>query len=373
MAARVGYPSDIRRSAAEIMHANPLGGVCGMVCPDTLCMAACTRVKFDGAINIPLVQASLIERAKDLGGIPEFSRPRLNGMKVAVIGGGPAGLGAAAVLGQMGYTVDIFEGRNHLGGMMNLIPEHRLDRKVVESDIQFLLSLGNLTVKMGTRVEDPNKLLKNGYEAVCVTAGLWKPIELGIPNEHLAVKMVDLLAKPYAYKFTGRVAIIGGGATALDCAVTAKQSGAKHVELFMLEKLSEMPLTAKERKELLDFDIEVNGRIRVSKIIKSGKKVSGLETIKVELPEGKPFSPANIRDLPGTEKALTGFNAVILAIGMRSTIPNQPDEGLFYAGDRLTGPKTVVQAVASGKNAALEINTYLRGEKKPGIEKPTKY
>ena len=372
MAARVGNPSDIRRSAAEIMHANPLGGVCGMVCPDTLCMAACTRVKFDGAINIPLVQATLIERAKDLGGIPEFSRPRLNGKKVAVIGGGPAGLGAAAVLGQMGYTVDIFEGRNHLGGMMNLIPEHRLDRKVVETDIQFLLSLGNITAKMGTRVEDPNKLLKNGYEAVCVTAGLWKPIELGIPNEDLAVKMVDLLAKPYAYKFAGRVAIIGGGATALDCAVTAKQSGAKHIELFMLEKLSEMPLTAKERKELLDFDIEVNGRIRVSKIIKSGKKVSGLETIKVELPEGKPFSPANIRDLPGTEKTLTGFTAIVVAIGMRAGIPRQFVEGVFYAGDISTGPTTVVQAVASGKNTALEMDAYIKNAQKPVIEKPTK-
>ena len=76
MAARLGNPSDIRRSAAEIMHANPLGGVCGMVCPDTLCMAACTRKKFDGAINIPLVQASIIEMAKQLGGIPEFSKPQ---------------------------------------------------------------------------------------------------------------------------------------------------------------------------------------------------------------------------------------------------------------------------------------------------------
>src|SRR4030042_1993615 len=128
MAARVGNPSDIRRSAAEIMHANPLGGVCGMVCPDTLCMAACTRQKFDGAINIPLVQATIIEMAKRLGGIPEFSRPKSNGKNVAVIGGGPAGLGAAAVSGQMGYTVDIFEGRNRLGGVLNLLPEHRLDR-----------------------------------------------------------------------------------------------------------------------------------------------------------------------------------------------------------------------------------------------------
>ena len=372
MAARVGNPSDIRRSAAEIMHANPLGGVCGMVCPDTLCMAACTRVKFDGAINIPLVQATLVEMAKHLGGIPEFSRPKSNGKKVAIIGGGPAGLGAAAVLAQMGYAVDIFEGRNRLGGMMNLIPNHRLDKQVVETDIRFLLSLGNITVKTGTRIEDPKELFKNGYEAVCVTAGLWKPIELGIQNEDLAIKMIDLLTKPYAHKFDGRVAVIGGGATAIDCAITAKGCGAKHVELLMLEKLAEMPLTAKERKELLDFDIEVNGRVRVSKIIKNGKKASGFEIIKVELPEGKTFSPANMRDIPGTEGKRDGFVAVIVAIGMRSTIPNLQDEGLFYAGDMLTGPKTVVQAVASGKNAALEIDAYLKNETRPVIEKLTK-
>jgi dihydropyrimidine dehydrogenase (NAD+) subunit PreT len=229
MAARLGHQSDILRSAAEIMHANPLGGVCGMVCPDTLCMAACTRKKFDGAINIPLVQATIIESAKQLGGIPEFSKTSQNGKKVAVIGGGPAGLGATAVLAQLGYTVDIFESRNRLGGMMGLIPHHRLDKKVVETDIQFLLSLGSISAKTGTKIDDPVKLLRSGYDAVCVTAGLWKPIELGIPNEELATRMVDLLAKPYAHHFMGRVAVIGGGATALDCAVTAKQLGAEHV------------------------------------------------------------------------------------------------------------------------------------------------
>jgi dihydropyrimidine dehydrogenase (NAD+) subunit PreT len=372
MAARVGNPADIRRSAAEIMHANPLGGVCGMVCPDTLCMAACTRKKFDGAINIPLVQATIIEIAKHLGGVPEFSKPKLNGKKVAVVGGGPAGLGTAAVLGQMGYSVDIFESGDHLGGMMNLIPDHRLEKQVVETDIQFLLSLGDISAKTGIKVENPNELLRQGYAVVCVCAGLWKPIDLGIQNEEMAIKMADLLAKPSAYQFHGGVAVIGGGATAIDCAITAKQCGAKRVELFMLEKLSEMPLTAKERKELLDFDIEVNGRIRVSKIIKDGEKVAGIETIKVELPEGKTFSPANVRDLPGTEGRCSGFTAVVVAIGMRSAMLRQQGEGLFYAGDMLTGPKTVVQAVASGKNAALEMDAYLKGEKKPVIEKAVK-
>lgn len=372
MAARVGNISDIRRSAAEIMRANPLGGVCGMVCPDTLCMAACTRKKFDGAINIPLVQASLIEMAKRLGGIPELSQPKPNGKKVAVIGGGPAGLGAAAALAQMGYTVDIFESRNRLGGMMNLIPEHRLDKKVIETDIQYLLSLGNITAKTGIKIEDPSELLKNGYGAVCITAGLWKPIELGIQNEDLAIKMVDLLAKPYAHKFDGSVAVIGGGATAIDCAITAKQRGAGQVELFMLEKFAEMPLTAKERKELLDFDIEVNGRIRVTRILKSGKKASGLETIKVELPEGVPFSPAAVHDSAGTEGRRMGCTAVVIAIGMRAALPRLQAEGLFYAGDMLTGPKTVVQGIASGKNAALAIDAYLKGEQAPVIEKPIK-
>jgi glutamate synthase (NADPH/NADH) small chain len=373
MAARMGNPSDLRRSAGEIMHANPLGGICGMVCPDTLCMAACTHKKFDGPINIPLVQATIIEMAKHQGGIPEFSKPMPNGKKVAIVGGGPAGLGAAAALGQMGYSVDIFESRDRLGGMANFIPDHRLDMKVVESDIKFLLSLGNINAKTGTKVEDPKSLLKQGYEAVCVTAGLWKPIELGIENEKLATRMVDLLSNPSAHHFQGRVAVIGGGATALDCAVTTRKCGAAHVELFMLEKLAEMPLTSKERKDLLDFDIEVNGRTRVSQILADGGKITGLETVKLELPDGKRFSPANVRDIVGTNGTRTGFSAVVIAIGMRPTLPREEQiAGLFYAGDFLTGPKTVVEATASGKNTALEIDAWLQKKDKPEIKKTNK-
>ena len=372
MAARIGNKSDIRRSAAEIMHANPLGGVCGMVCPDTFCMAACTRKNFDGAINIPKVQATLVEMAKSNGGIPKFSTSELNGKKVAVIGGGPAGLGAAAALAQMGYAVDIYESRDQLGGMMNMIPDHRLDKKVIQSDIEFLLSLGAIKVKTNAKVDDPKQLLKQGYHAVCVTVGLWKPIELGIENENLALKMVDLLSNPNAFRFDERVAVIGGGATAIDCAITAKKRGAKHVEIFMLEKLSEMPLTSKERQELIDFDIEVNGRIRVTRIKKNGKGISGIDTLKVQLPEGQTFSPANIRDLKDTQSTRDDFDAVVIAIGMRSTLPRDAMDGVFYAGDMMTGPKTVVQAVASGKNAALEIDAYLKKQPKPVIEKTTK-
>jgi dihydropyrimidine dehydrogenase (NAD+) subunit PreT len=372
MAARVGNPSDIKRAAAEIMSSNPLGGVCGLVCPDRFCMAACSRKKFDGSINIPKVQATLVEMAKRLGGIPKFSIPAPNGKKIAVIGGGPAGLGVAAVLGQLGYTVDIFESRDSLGGMMNLIPDQRLDKSVVQSDIEFLLSLGMINAKTGTKAEDPKSLLAQGYDAVCITTGLWKPIELGIENENLAIKMVDLLSSKEAYSFNGRVAVIGGGATAVDCAITAKERGATHVELFMLEKLSEMPLTAAERQELVEYDIEVNGRVRISKINTDGKGIRGIETKKVELPEGLPFKPAKVRDMEGTEGIRTDLSAVVMAIGMRSYVAREQVEGLFYAGDISNGPTTVVEAVASGKNIATEIDAYLQKQEKPEFKKPTK-
>ena len=372
MAARVGNPSDIRRSAAEIMSSNPLGGVCGLVCPDRFCMAACSRKKFDGSINIPKMQATLVEMAKRLGGIPGFSTPTPNGKKVAVIGGGPAGLGAASALGQLGYAVEVFESREALGGMMNLVPDQRLDKSVVQSDIEFLLSLGALTAKTGVKVADPKQLLAQGYDAVCVTTGLWKPIELGIENENLAIRMVDLLSNKQAYQFDGRVAIIGGGATAVDCAIIAKERGATHVELFMLEKLSEMPLTPAERQELIEHDIEVNGRIRISRLMTDGKGVKGIETKKVALPEGQPFRPASVRDVDGTDGVRTDFNAVVMAIGMRSYVAREQVDGLFYAGDISNGPTTVVEAVASGKNTALEIDAFLKKQAKPEIAKSTK-
>jgi len=372
MAARVGDPADIRRAAAEIMHKNPLGGVCGLVCPDRFCMAACSRKVFDGSINIPRIQATIVEMAKRLGGIPKFAAAPLNGKKVAVIGGGPAGLGAAAVLGQLGYAVDIFESRDRLGGMMNLIPDQRLDKTAVQTDIEFLLSLGAIQAKTGCRVDDPARLLAQGYDAVCVTAGLWKPIELGIENENLAIKMVDLLAHKQDHCFDGRVAVIGGGATAVDCAITARERGAGHVEMFMLEKLAEMPLTAVERQELVDYDIEVNGRIRVTRIRSNGPAVTGIETRKVYLPQGQPFRPANVSDLDGSDGIRTDFNAVIIAIGMRAAMPKDSVDGIFYAGDILTGPATVVEATASGKNAALQVHAYLTRAPQPEINKTTK-
>jgi len=116
MAVKVGEPSDYRRAAALIMGNNPLGGVCGAVCPDRHCMKACVHRTFDAAVNIPAVQATVVQRARELGVMPVFDTADLNGRKVAVVGAGPAGLAAAATLAQRGYKVEVFDARKDPGG-----------------------------------------------------------------------------------------------------------------------------------------------------------------------------------------------------------------------------------------------------------------
>jgi len=133
-----------------------------------------------------------------------------------------------------------------------------------------------------------------------------------------------------------------------------------------------MPLTSVERQELIDYDIEVNGRIRVGKIRTDGNEITGIETKKVQLPEGQLFKPANVSDAEGTDGVRSDFNTVVMAIGMRSYLLREQAEGLFYAGDISNGPTTVVEAVASGKNTALEMDAWLRKQETPEIRKATK-
>ncbi|MBI4862849.1 MAG: FAD-dependent oxidoreductase, partial [Candidatus Riflebacteria bacterium] len=286
MAVKVGEKSDYRRAAAVIMGSNPLGGVCGAVCPDRHCMKVCSRSEFDRSINIPAVQATIIQRAKEMGVMPEFEKPRPNGKRLAVVGGGPAGYGAAAVLMQKGYQVDIYEKDDRCGGMCTLIPGCRLDQAVLKSDLEFFRTLGEVAIHQ-QEVEDPKKLLDKGYDAVIVPTGLSVPIKLGIPGEELVSYGLDFLKNPAAYPAEGKcVAVVGGGGIAADVAEVAAEQGAKQVELFALEKMSELPMTAKELSGLLKLGVHVNGRVRVTSVAKKGKAIAGIKTLKVTLPDG---------------------------------------------------------------------------------------
>ena len=372
LASRAGLPSDFRRAAARILTANPLGGICGIVCPETHCMSACVYKEMNRPVNIPAVQATIIEKAKTLGAMPSFTRIKKNGKRVAVIGAGPSGLAAAAVLARLGYAVTLLEQKEKPGGMCLLIPGTRLPGDVIQSDIEYLLSIGDMTLKTGAKIPGPLKLLKQDFDAVAVCAGLDKPLTLGIKNEDLAVPGLVYLENPGETPMTGKVAVIGGGATALDCAITAVMNGADSVELIALENLKEMPLTTNERQSLLDYNIEVSGRTRVTEIVKEGDKITGLRAMKVSLAPGKAFNLDDISGIPGTECTRSGFLHVIIAIGARSSFQKVAHPAVFYGGDLMNGPTTVVEAVASGKNAASMIHGFLEQGEIPRIENPVK-
>jgi dihydropyrimidine dehydrogenase (NAD+) subunit PreA len=366
MAARVGATSDFRRAAALIMAANPLGGVCGAVCPEVHCMRACARATFDAPVNIPAVQAAIVARARALGVMPQLVRPKVGAARVAVVGGGPAGCGATAVLAQEGVRVDILEAAR-AGGMVALIPGFRLPGEVLDADVAFVASLGAVAF-VTRRVDDPATLLAEGYDAVIVTTGLDLPVELGVPGEDLAVPWPAYLAAPDRVPTAGRrVAVIGGGAVASDCAETAVADGAASVEIFALEALAEMPLTAVERAGLLRASVAVSGRTRVTAIRHRGGQVVGLETVKVTLPPGVAFHPSRVIDVVGTEQTRPGLDVVIVAAGARARPRRDAGTtGVVFAGDAVLGATTVVEAVAAGKNAALEVLAWMTGHRAQG-------
>ncbi|HEY3448247.1 MAG TPA: FAD-dependent oxidoreductase [Myxococcales bacterium] len=365
MSAKLFQPQDFQRAAAEIMSANPVGGICGAVCPDRFCQAKCVHKKFDRPVEIPAVQATIIAKAKALGVMPKLAAAPKNGKKVAVVGAGPAGVAAALYLAQKGYEVTVLEKGEQTGGACNLIPKHRLDPEILESDFAWALKNANIALKTGMNVEDPAALLKQGFEAVVVAIGLWSPYTLGIPGEDKAVAGLEYLKNPGKFPMKGKVAVVGGGATAVDCAVTAKRAGADQVEMFALEKLSEMPLTSKELHEVMEHGVQVTGRTKLTAIEANGS----IKTAKVSLPDGAKFELKAIKDVAGSEQVRTDVQHVIVAIGARASQKKVDHKAVFYAGDCETGPSTVVEASAMGKNAAAKVDVLLAKAAAPKLDK----
>jgi dihydropyrimidine dehydrogenase (NAD+) subunit PreT len=372
IAARGGAKSDFQRSAAMILGANPLGGVCGAVCPDYFCMKACSRRLFDRPIEIPAVQAAIVEKAKRFGLCASPAAPG-NGKKIAVIGAGPAGLGAAGVLAQRGYRVTVFDQRRQLGGMMNFIPDFRLPKKIPRTDVNFVKRLGAIEFKRGKAVAAPAALLAK-FDAIVVTAGLGSPMQLGIPGEEHAISWEALL-DPRRKTITvagKRVAILGGGAVAADCATTAARRGAAAVELIYRRRMQDMPVTPYERRLLLEHGVEVSTCMKPLAVVHAGKRVTGLRLARQMLPKGKSARPENFVVNPKEPTFFREFDLVISAIGNRAALPTPATKGIFYAGDLVLGSSTVVESVASGKNAAHEADAYMRGEAQPKIGHPAK-
>ncbi len=361
MAARCGEPSDYRRAAAHILVHNPLGGVCGSACPETLCMARCTRRSFDAPVNISGIQAAIVRRARQLGVLPRLAPLAPTGERVAVVGAGPAGLGAASVLARAGHTVHVFDASREAGGMARLIPRERLDPEVLEADVAWILGQGDVQLVLGEWVELPRDLLQRGYAAVIVAAGLGEPVPLDVPRVERAIPWNRMLGDDPPVLRGRRVAVVGDGGVAVDCARASIAQGAAHVELFARKALSELAPTRLERERLFGGGVHVSCRVRVTAIRGEGAQVTGLDLCKVELPPGQSFHPSRLRDLPHGQHERRDLDAVILSIGARPGLWCERHPRVVYAGDIDTGPTSVVEAVASGKRAALEVHQMLAG------------
>ena len=370
-AVKLGRPSDYKRSTSIIMSHNPLGGVCGAVCPDYHCMKGCVHRTFDRAVNIPDLQATIVQRAKDLGVMPEFSIEKSNGKKIAIIGAGPAGLSAASVLTQKGYEVEVFERDKKAGGMCHLIPDHRLEKDVLNTDIDFVLSLGQIKIHYSQNIKTPNDLLEKKFDAVIVAVGLDQPICSDIPGKEQAYDWIDFLKNAQNISLQNKkVAVIGGGAIGIDVAVAAKKTGAMLVDIIYRRNLTQMRLTENERAEILENNIGVVPRTIVTEILGEKKNVTGLKAIKVNIPDGESFNSEYVID--GSETIIKDYDMVVFAIGTRSEFEKINHERIFYAGDYVNGASTVVEATASGKNAALKVDALLFGKSTPTFEKDFK-
>ncbi len=351
-AVKNGQDSDIKRATSIILSKNILGGICGSVCPDYHCMAACSRETFDNPIRIPDVQAKIVQKSKELGFKAVFEQKESVKKKVGIIGGGPAGIGCANILAQYGVNVDIFEREDKLGGMCQFIPEYRLARDVLESDLENAVNHKNIRVYNKTNIMDLDKFSKM-YDAVVISSGQDQAVKLNIHGKELAHDWKSFLSLD-KLESDSSYAIIGGGAVAMDCGMKAIHSDAKTVDFFTLENLSEMKLDSKEQKELLSNNFGNYFRTIV-KEIESDVDGLKLHCQRIRL-KGRDFDLSKIEKIANTEFHSDFYDYVIFAVGSRVSIENDvTNKKIFTCGDMKNSATTVVEAVASGRNCAVEV------------------
>jgi len=379
------------REALELFkQEHPFPGICGRVCHHP-CEEICTRNDVDQPLAIRELHRFLAdyERQQDDWYIPEVAESREE--KVAIIGSGPAGLTTAYCLVRQGYQVTIYEKLPVTGGMMAVgIPEYRLPRDLLANEIGVIQKMG-VEIKTGVTFGEDitlESLKQDGYSAVFLAIGLHGGRELGVENEDAegVLQGVDFLRDSAMGKDVAigeDVVVVGGGNVAIDVALTAKRKGAKNVTLICLETREEMPAWQHEIEEALEGDIQiVNSYGPKSFYIDKSNKVSGIEfkTCTAVFDEGGRFNPQYDDNVC---QPIFG-DTVIVSIGQSAQldpikaqgIPVTPRGGLeadpvtlqtgidwvFAGGDAFYGPKSVVDAVSCGKEAAESIHRFLNGQ-----------
>ncbi len=376
-----------------IKRDNPFPAVCGRIC-NRRCEDACTRGTIDQAVAIDEVKRFIAQQ--DLNAetrfVPEKVIPKVDGEfeeKIAIIGGGPAGLSCAYYLAEKGYRPTVFEKEKQPGGMlMHGIPEFRLEKDVIEAEIDVLRALGvefHCGVEVGRDVTIP-ELREQGYKGFYVAIGLQSGGRLGVPGEDAEgvkagielMREVNLEGKK---ELSGRVVVIGGGNIGADVARTALRCGAEKVSLYCLEDYDSMPMGVEDRTECEEDGIEIHAGWGQTEILAENGRCSGIrfrKCLSVRNAEGR-FAPTfddnTTEEVPcdmvlycigqkvDWKGLLTGTAVELNPNGTAKADPvtyqtAEPD--LFVGGDVYTGQKFAIDAIAAGKQGAVSLHRWVQ-------------
>ena len=379
-----------------IKETNPMAlSICRVCVRD--CEVVCRRENIDKPVAINALKRFVADIDNNKW-TPEI-KPK-NGKKVAIVGGGPAGLTCAYYLSREGYSPTIFERLPELGGMLRYgIPEYRLPKSTLDSEIKWITGLGT-EIKTGVEMGKDftvDSLKKDGYDAVFLGVGAHKAskMRLDLEDETEGVlKGIDFLRKLILEgtpELDGTIAIVGGGNTAIDAARTAVRCGAKDVKILYRRSMKEMPAHQDEIDAAIEEGVDIMFLTLPNKIIRDGNKLKALECLKMELKEAKPGERARPVPIEGSEFTLE-LSYLVAAIGQAvdggflehesdieteswgTIITNNETmatsiDGVFAGGDVVTGPFTAVTSISQGKKAAFAIMEYLLPKDKPAEKK----
>lgn len=393
-----GYLACIRngeyREAVEVIKRNlPMPLTIGRVCPHP-CESQCRRHLVEEPININHCKRFVAdyEMARGNKVLPKVAAD--SGKRVAIVGGGPAGLSVAYYLRSMGHGATIYEAKDKLGGMLRYgIPEYRLPKQILDWEIEGIISLG-VNVKYNMRwgkdftLED---LKKEGYDAIFLGIGAWASNRLELPGEELegvlsGIEFLDQVAEGQPPKLGRHVIVVGGGNTAIDAARTSLRLGAEKVTILYRRSRKEMPANPEEIHAAEHEKVHLELLAAPIRLLGDNGKLKQIEYIRMEL--GEPDASGRRRPVPvaGSE-TMVDVDQVINAIGQAPALPSMDQDAtlsslkitrwntfagdeasqhtgtgmIFSGGDVFRGPMTVVAALADGRKAAYAMDAYFCG------------